>query len=61
MYLQDAVVDARIHHDVVEVMRIAAKQVDYVVIVTPSVLRKATYKEDGTCLDPNLPPGYPPQ
>lgn len=46
--------------EVVEVIDIAGKHVDHVVIVTPSVLKKATYRGDGTCLDPNLPPGYPP-
>lgn len=44
--------------DVVEVIRIAAKHVDYVAIVTLSVLGQATYRGGGTCLDPNLPPGY---
>lgn len=47
--------------DVLEVIRIAAKHVDYVVIVTPSVLKQATYAGNGTCLSPNLPPGYPSQ
>ncbi len=36
----------------------AARQVDYVVLVTPTVMRKATYREEGTCLDPKLPGGY---
>jgi hypothetical protein len=27
-------------------------------ILTPSVMRKPTYREDGTCLDPNLPDDY---
>jgi hypothetical protein len=47
--------------DVVEVINMAANHVDFVVIVTPSVLKRANYRVDGTCLDPNLPPGYPPQ
>ena len=46
--------------EVLRVIRIAARHVDYVVIVTASVLKRATYREDGTCLAPNLPPGYPP-
>jgi hypothetical protein len=47
--------------DVLRVVRIAAAHVDYVVIVTPSVLKQATYGSDGRCLAPNLPLGYPPQ
>jgi len=47
--------------DVLRIVRIAATRVDYVVLVTPSVLKQATYRGDGTCLAPNLPPGYPPQ
>jgi hypothetical protein len=49
--------DARFR-DVADVIAIAAEKVDYVAIVTPSVMTKATYREDGTCLDPNLPPDY---
>jgi hypothetical protein len=45
--------------DVLRVIRIVAKRVDYVVIVTPPVLKQAAYRDDGTCLAPNLPPGYP--
>jgi biopolymer transport protein ExbD len=44
--------------EVAEVIEIASTQVDFVAILTPSVLRKATYQEDGTCLDPNLPADY---
>jgi hypothetical protein len=44
--------------EVVEVIDIAAKRVDYVAIVTPSVMKQATYLKDGTCLDPNLPRDY---
>ena len=44
--------------EVAEVIDIASTQVDFVSIPPPSVLRKATYHEDGTCLDPNLPPEY---
>lgn len=44
--------------EVAEVIDIASTQVDFVAILTPSVLRKATYHEDGTCLDPNLPADY---
>jgi biopolymer transport protein ExbD len=44
--------------EVAEVIDIASTQVDFVAILTPSVLRKATYQEDGTCLDPNLPANY---
>jgi biopolymer transport protein ExbD len=44
--------------EVAEVIDIASKQVDYVAILTPSVMKKATYLEDGTCLDPNLPGDY---
>jgi hypothetical protein len=46
--------------EVVEIIRLASKHVDHVVIVTPSVLKQATYQSDGTCLAPNLPSGYPP-
>jgi hypothetical protein len=45
--------------DVLEVIRIAAKHVNYVVVVTASVLKQATYRGNGTCLAPNLPSGYP--
>lgn len=54
--------------EVAEVIEIAARQVDYVAIVTPSVTRQATYQGNGclpeldpgggTCLDPNLPSDY---
>lgn len=46
---------------VLEIIRIAAKHVDHVALVTPSVQKQATYRGDGTCLAPNLPAGYPPQ
>ena len=46
--------------DVIGIIDLAAKHVDHVVIVTPSVLKNATYRGDSMCLDPNLPPGYPP-
>jgi hypothetical protein len=46
--------------EVVEIIQLVAKHVDHVVIVTPSVLKLATYRSDGTCLAPNLPSGYPP-
>ena len=41
--------------EVTKVSDIALKQVDYVAILTPSVISRATYRGDGTCLDPNLP------
>jgi hypothetical protein len=41
--------------DVLRVIRIAAAHVDYVVIVTPSVLKQATYRSDGRCLAPYGP------
>jgi hypothetical protein len=53
--------------EVAEVIDIAAKQADYVAIVTPSVMKKATYlgggclpseKNKDTCLDPKLPVDY---
>jgi hypothetical protein len=44
--------------EVAEVIDIASKEVDFVAILTPSVIRKATSHEDGTCLDPNLPADY---
>ena len=46
--------------EVAEVIDIASKQVDFVAILTPPVIKKATYREDGTCLDPNLPGDYIP-
>jgi hypothetical protein len=46
--------------EVVEIIQLVATHVDHVVIVTPSVLKQATYRSDGTCLAPNLPSGYPP-
>jgi biopolymer transport protein ExbD len=47
-------------HEVIEIVQLVSKHVDHVVIVTPSVLKQATYRRDGTCLAPNLPSGYPP-
>jgi len=44
--------------EVAKVIDAAAAKVDYVAIVTPSVMKKATYREDGTCLDSNLPADY---
>jgi hypothetical protein len=47
-------------HEVIEIIQLVSKHVDHVVIVTPSVLKQASYRSDGTCLAPNLPSGYPP-
>jgi hypothetical protein len=44
--------------DVAEVIGMASKQVDYVSLLTPFVLKRANYRDDGTCLDPNLPTEY---
>jgi hypothetical protein len=43
--------------DVVEVIDIAANQVDYVAILTPSVASRHTGLE-GACINPNLPADY---
>jgi biopolymer transport protein ExbD len=43
--------------EVAEVIDIAAKQVDYVTVLTPAVARMHTGLE-GACIDPNLPPEY---
>jgi biopolymer transport protein ExbD len=53
--------------EVAEVINIAARHVDYVSLVTPSIREKATYRGGGdvahddsedTCLNPNLPVNY---
>ena len=44
--------------DVAEVIEMASKQVDYVALLTPSVLGRADFRDDGTCIDPNLPTEY---
>ena len=44
--------------DVAEVIDMASKQVDYVALLTPSVLGRADFRDDGTCIDPNLPTEY---
>ena len=44
--------------DVAEVIDTASKQVDYVALLTQSVLERADFREHGTCLDPNLPAEY---
>ena len=53
--------------EVAQVIDIAASHVDYVAVVTPSVMERATYKGGGclshdtsndTCLNPRLPAGY---
>jgi biopolymer transport protein ExbD len=50
-----------------EVIDIAARHVDYVAVVTPSVVKRATYqggsclphdRSKDTCLDPRLPAAY---
>jgi hypothetical protein len=44
--------------EVAEVIDIASTHVDFVTLLTPTVMRAATYEEDGACLDPNLPSEY---
>jgi hypothetical protein len=53
--------------DVAEVIDIASREVDYVALVTPSVMARATYqggdclphdRSKDTCLDPRLPVGH---
>ena len=43
--------------EVPTVLDVAAAKVDYVAILTPSVARMVTGREEA-CLDPNLPAGY---
>jgi len=44
--------------EVAEVIDTASKQVDFVAILTPALIKRAAYQEDGACLDPNLPADY---
>ena len=43
--------------DVADVIDIAAKQVDHVTVLTPTVAKMHTGQEGG-CINPNLPPEY---
>jgi biopolymer transport protein ExbD len=43
--------------EVANVVDIAAKQVDHMAILTPSVAKMHT-GQNGACIDPNLPPEY---
>jgi biopolymer transport protein ExbD len=45
--------------DVANAIDAASPQADYIVLITPSVLRRLTFTDEGdTCLDPNLPQDY---
>jgi biopolymer transport protein ExbD len=43
--------------EVAGVIDAASRKVDYIAIPTPSVLKRADWK-NGVCIDPNLPPSY---
>lgn len=43
--------------EVAEIIDEVSKKVDYMAILTPSVLKQADWRT-GTCIDPNLPHDY---